>query len=132
MRKYSCIQVTARSEYCCRCSVGIREEARKEGASVAAESAEENTSAKPVAEFNANEISIIAIHPPNSPKRPDLPAHAFSFSRFAIPNCSSNFSLPNTPTFHAVFISGLPKLPCPTACGVPTLPLEAYNVFRYQ
>src|ERR1700691_3995284 len=31
MRKYSCIQVSARSEYCCKCPAGIRDEAIADG-----------------------------------------------------------------------------------------------------
>src|SRR5438309_10787465 len=34
MRRHSCVQATARSEYCCKCEGGMRDEARSFDASV--------------------------------------------------------------------------------------------------
>ena len=109
--RYSCIHVTARSEYCFSCSAGIFEE--------------------DVAETPANVTERKkAAHSQNHAPGTDVPVESLSAVNGQIASLLHFFALPTTPYlvktngfltvsnrvtvsgFHAVFISGLPKLPC--------------------
>ena len=124
MRRYSCIQVTASSEYCCICSAGICD---------GANAARANPCSKMRTTEHTMQSQQFLFTPPN---RNQLRKHVlhrnlhveFEYSADAPTGkiaASGRF-------FHAVFISGFPKLPCRFVCSLSSRPVQGYNVLRYQ
>src|ERR1700677_4876085 len=114
MRKYSCNHVTARSEYCCMRSVGMRDDAMPDD--VSSVRASDSRAVVP-AQACPTKLSSIAIAATTMP----VPAPTQ-------PLLDSKSSSPRPSPMHAVFISGLPKLPSRNLVSLHFSPLQRYNV----
>ncbi len=104
--RYSCIHVTARSEYCCNCSAEIRDDA------ITGDS-DQPINGQATANVTSTPAQTCAKHFPLNkfllPKFDDYPSMV---TRGYLLRTDRTNSLTCTRFSHAVFISGFPKLPC--------------------
>jgi hypothetical protein len=121
MRKYSCIHVTARSEYCCMCSAEMRDDAITLDAPSVLHPTLRQGNSSAAAALNITpsqtEALLTQLWQLRSPDDKSPSPVFVGYQTVAPPPASRTGLVPRTsrleaPVFHAVFISGLPKLPC--------------------
>src|SRR3984885_13014138 len=121
MRKYSCIQVSARSEYCCRWSAEMLVEAKVASGS----SAEARASADPLPPPRNSATTSKCKIPLSISARRGI--------QLEIPTVdNSKVPLPENSPPYAVFIPGLAKLPCANPCRRTHGFRRGYNAFGYK
>jgi hypothetical protein len=112
-RKYSCIHFTARSEYSCRFSAGMRSAGRCNCGDEAAPCPQVVPDRIVPVKIVPNKIALDKTHVATPGLTPHWPTLRLPCPTHRAPKRT----LPGKADFHAVFISGSPKLPCPRPQG---------------